>query len=186
MIVKTRKGEHHYYRLAPGTFARSAAFSTDRFPAGIDVKTGRAMVVLPPSTGKEILSQEVDHASQLSEVNQDFVDAIAHHNGRPQPPRPVPSMPTPSSPEFTLVDDAFPLASHNLEVLTSQLDPDAGYDSWVEVGMILFHETGGSEEGLRIFDAWSAGGASIPASQKSGASGGHLVAMRASPKPSAR
>ncbi len=33
----TRKGSHHFYRRAPGTFARSASFSTEKFPARIDV-----------------------------------------------------------------------------------------------------------------------------------------------------
>ncbi len=159
----TRKGSHHFYRLAPGTFARSASFSTEKYPARIDVKTGRAMVVLPPSTGKKIDFQDVDHADQLSEVDQDFIDAIALNNNR-QPPRPAPALPepAPSPPELTVVDEDSPLASHNLGVLINALDPDEGYDLWVDVGMILYHETGGSDEGLWIFDAWSARGAKYP------------------------
>lgn len=164
LIVGTHKGVHHHFRLAPGTYARSAAFSTEKFPAGIDVKTGRAIAALPPSTGKEILSREVDHASQLSEVGQDFIDAVFLHNGKQPPrPRPVQPDPAPSSPGNAGSDDESPLTGHHdLEVLIEPLDPDEGYEPWVDVGMILYHETGGSDEGLKIFDSWSARGAKYP------------------------
>jgi hypothetical protein len=163
LIVKTRKGAHHHFGMAPDTFARSASFSTERFPARIDVKTGRAMVVLPPSTGKKIDFQDVDHADQLSEVDQDFIDAVALNNDRlPPRPRPVQPEPAPSSPEPTVVDEDSPLSSQKLGVLIKRLDPDASYDDWVDVGMILYHETGGSDEGLRTFDAFSARGAKYP------------------------
>ena len=163
LIVKTRKGAHHHFGLAAGTFARSASFSTEKFPARIDVKTGRGMVVLPPSTGKKIDFQDVDHADQLSEVDQDFIDAIARNNDRQPPrPRPVQPEPAPSSPDLTVVDEDSPLSIHNLGVLIKPFDPDESYDDWVDVGMILNHETGGSDEGLRIFDAYSARGAKYP------------------------
>jgi len=62
LVVKTSKGEHHYFRRAPGTYAKSDSHCTARHPERIDVKTGRSMVVLPPSTGKTILSMEGCHA----------------------------------------------------------------------------------------------------------------------------
>lgn len=43
------------------------------------------------------------------------------------------------------------------EVL-SELDPDAGYSNWVEVGMALHHEFYGGYEGLELWDEWSATG----------------------------
>jgi len=167
LIAGTHKGVHHHFRLAPGTYARLAAFSTEKFPARIDVKTGRSIVALPPSTGKEILSREVDHASQLSEVGQDFIDAVFLHNGKQPPrPRPVQPDPAPSSPGNAGSDDESPLTGHHdLEVLIEPLDPDEGYEPWVDVGMILYHETGGSDEGLKIFDSWSARGAKYPGFQ---------------------
>lgn len=92
----TRKGSDPSTHGSPGTFARLRYRLTEKFPARIDVKTGRAMVVLPPSTGKKIDFQEVDHADQLSEVDQDFIDAIALNNNR-QPPRPAPAKPETSA-----------------------------------------------------------------------------------------
>lgn len=35
------------------------------------------------------------------------------------------------------------------------LNPDAGHDLWVTVGMALFHQFSGSEEGFEFFRAWS-------------------------------
>lgn len=163
LVMKTTKGQHHYFRRAPGTYAKSDSHSTEKYPERIDVKTGRSMVVLPPSTGKEIEYQEVDHADQLSEVGQDFIDAVFHHNGR-QPPRPAPVKPdpAPSSSDLVVVEEVSPLAAHNLGVLIRALDPDVGYESWIAVGMSLYHETGGSDEGLKLFDAWSSKGAKYP------------------------
>jgi hypothetical protein len=42
------------------------------------------------------------------------------------------------------------------------LDPDCGYDDWLEAGMAVHCETGGSDEGLNLWDAWSSGGAKYP------------------------
>jgi len=58
LTIKTRKGEHHYFRRAEGVLAKSDSHSSDKHPERIDVKTGRAMVVLPPSGGKEVLIDE--------------------------------------------------------------------------------------------------------------------------------
>lgn len=56
LVVKTSKGVHHYFRCAAGTFATSDSHSTAVHPDRIDVKTGRSMVVLPPSPGKTIVA----------------------------------------------------------------------------------------------------------------------------------
>lgn len=37
-------------------------------------------------------------------------------------------------------------------------DPDAGYDSWLAVGMALHHESGGAPAGLELWNTWSAQG----------------------------
>ena len=54
LTVNTSKGQHHYFRRAADTYAKSDAHSTEKHPQRIDVKTGRALVILPPSTGKEV------------------------------------------------------------------------------------------------------------------------------------
>lgn len=163
LTVKTKKGEHHHHGLAPGTFARISTFSTDKFPERIDVKTGRSYVILPPSTDKTLLINEAHSASELSVVDQDFVDAIFQHNNR-QPPRPSPVEPEPVSPPDIVDEYYLALPSSNLPVLIRSIDPDENYDLWVEIGMILYNETGGSEEGLRIYDNWSARGPKYPGS----------------------
>ena len=54
LTVNTSKGQHHYFRRASDTYAKSDSHNTEKHPERIDVKTGRALVVLPPSTGKEV------------------------------------------------------------------------------------------------------------------------------------
>jgi hypothetical protein len=108
------------------------------------------MVVLPPSTGKEVSYQEVDHANQLSELGQDLIDAIAHHNGR-QPPRPAPVQP-----EAQVHGGEASLTDLKLALLLSYLDPGMGYEDWMRVMMATFHATGGNAEGLQVFADWSA------------------------------
>lgn len=42
--------------------------------------------------------------------------------------------------------------------LLDQLDPDLPYGDWLRVLMAIFYETGGSEEGFELADAWSSRG----------------------------
>jgi hypothetical protein len=58
LSVKTRHGEHHYFRLAKGILAKSDSHSSEKHPDRIDVKTGRALIVLPPSGGKEVIDND--------------------------------------------------------------------------------------------------------------------------------
>lgn len=58
LIVSTTKGEYHYFSLSSATFAKSDSHSTEKHPERIDVKTGRALVILPPSTGKEVMDND--------------------------------------------------------------------------------------------------------------------------------
>jgi hypothetical protein len=83
--VKTKRGLHHYYRLATGAVAKSDAHSSDKYPDRIDVKTGSGLVIMPPSTGKEINVCEISHVNELTKIGQDFIDAVCRHNGRGVP-----------------------------------------------------------------------------------------------------
>ncbi len=146
LVVKTSKGTHRYYRLAPGTYAKSDAHSTAIYPHRIDVKTGRALVVLPPSGWRTVIIKLVVHVEQLPQVGQDFIDAVALHNGRPAP-RPY----EPPVQETTERQ----ASREDLRRLLRDIDPGCGYEDWLHVLMALFHETGGSEEGLELADEWS-------------------------------
>jgi hypothetical protein len=154
MVVKTRKGEHHYFRRARGTFAKSDSHSTIAHPERIDIKTGRAMVVLPPSTGKTLATGTpeggVVKTSGLAEVSQDFIDAVFQHNGRMPP---CCSVLVPQSAAVP-ADANYPL----LRAILRCLDPSCGYEDWLHTGMALHHETAGSDDGLALFDSWSSAG----------------------------
>ena len=156
LIVKTAKGEHHYLRRGSESFARSDAHSTEAFPDRIDVKTGRALIILPPSTGKSVLEAAAHSVSELTEARQEFIDALFQHNGRPAPRH--------RAIELGEGDPAVlsALNVRELEALLGHLDPDMGYDDWAHVGMAVWHETDGSDDGPTLLDRWSLRGAKYP------------------------
>ena len=45
-----------------------------------------------------------------------------------------------------------------LKEMVHGLDPDDHHDEWIKVGMAIHHETDGSDEGLALWDEWSADG----------------------------
>jgi hypothetical protein len=45
-----------------------------------------------------------------------------------------------------------------LNALLDHIDPDIGYEDWLHVLMAIFYETGGSEAGFALADAWSSKG----------------------------
>ena len=154
-VVPTRRGEHRYYRLAAGTFARTSAHSTEQFPERIDVKAARSLVVLPPSPNKTIARCAINTVNDLVEVGQDFVDAVFRHNGS-EPPREH------RSPQPVGEGDRRPVATATvaeLGAMLDQIDPDCGYDQWCRILMAVHHETDGSEAGLHLVDRWSRRGA---------------------------
>jgi hypothetical protein len=149
LIIKTKKGVHHHFKRAAGTVAKSNSYCTKQYPERIDVKTGRAMVILPPSTGKSIAVNETNNASELTEVGQDFIEAINRHNGRKTQP---------SSSQSSLVVRN-PANSENgylgLQALLAHIDSDCGYDDWLRVLMGIFHYTNGNVDGFEIANNWS-------------------------------
>lgn len=151
LVVMTRRGEHHFYRRDKGTRARTDSHSTEAHPERIDVKTGRSIVVLPPSKDKAILRITADSASDLVPVTQAFVDAVFVHNGREAPsatalPMPEPITQTPSFNQLSLAE---------LSAMVSVLDPDMGYEDWLHVLLGIYHETQGSPDGFNLAVTWS-------------------------------
>ncbi len=156
MVVTTSKGEHHYFRRGKGTYARSDSHSTKNFPERLDVKTGRALVVLPPSTGKDLKINEAGCANELHEVSQEFIDAVSKHNGRP--PRQFELADPPSATELRPLWESSSQTLSWLNALLNHIDPSIGRDDWLRVLMAVFHETHGSQEGLELADRWSSKG----------------------------
>ena len=150
LVIKTTKGEHHYFRRATGTCAKSDAHSTEMHPSRIDVKTGRALVVLPPSFGKSVVFGREGGLGDLTEATQELIDSVFDHNGRPKPRqevvRPV------IRPETT--DPGL----RKVRALLKHIDPDVGYQDWFNCGAAIFYESSGSDEGLDVFDEWSSKG----------------------------
>jgi putative DNA primase/helicase len=154
LIVRTKNGVHVYLRRAAGTYAKQQGYSSEKHPERIDVKTargadaGRSVVVLPPSPGKVVETNEADTLADLVEVDQAFIDAIFKHNGQ-QPPRP----PEPRAVETVRRQ----VGTTEAAEILSHIPPDGGYSDWIEVGMGLHDRYDGSDEGLHLFDQWSAG-----------------------------
>lgn len=146
LIVKTRRGYHHHYRLSEGTFAKADSHHTVEFPDRIDVRADRNSVLLTPSEGKFVQVLEVGHRDELSQVDQDFVDAVFYHNGRSAPRK---------APEVR-AERVAPLPNvATVSELLDHIDPDCGYQDWLNVLLAVFHETAGSEAGLDLADDWS-------------------------------
>ncbi len=156
LVVKTRKGTHHYYRRQAGSRARSDSQSTEKYPERIDVKTGRSLAMLPCSTDKVIALCGVQHASELSIASQEFMDAVCIHNGRtpPQPPVNLPDEEVSACTDIKASNVEF----SQLERLVMSLDPDMGYEDWTHVLMAIHYETDGSDVGLALADRWSSKG----------------------------
>jgi len=111
-------------------------------------------VVLPPSTGKSIVTCTAKSKSDLTAVTQDFIDAVYIHNGRTAPSQQSISAPR----NFECSDNLDPNHLGKLEKLLACLDPDSGYEDWLKVGMALYYESGGNDAGLDLYDSWSSKG----------------------------
>ena len=62
MIVQTTRGEHHYFRKDPSVKGKTTYKIVGELHDRIDIKTGRTMVILPPSTGKFLVKLGGIHA----------------------------------------------------------------------------------------------------------------------------
>lgn len=152
LMVRTRRGEHHYYRRAANTYAKPEGYGTDEHPEKIDIRTDRSLIVLPPSTGKSIAFGEATFAEELTEIGQDVIDAVYQHNGtRLSPPAEA----------YAAKEERGPVLSSQLRILLAlldHLDADLGFDDWTRVLIVIFNMTYGSEDGLDIADSWSSQG----------------------------
>lgn len=156
LVVRTRKGQHHYFKIAQGAYAKTDSHSTELHPHRIDVKARRSMVILPPSTGKEELLHEAENVDDLVEVGQGFIDAVFRHNGR-EPPRRIEVVPLSVMPKEVSTQTV-----HDIKAMLASIDPDCGREDWIHIGMAIKFETNGSDEGFAIWDAWSGEGRKYP------------------------
>lgn len=94
---------------------------------------------------------QINHERGQSVADQAFIDAVFAHNGR-QPPREY------SARIATAGGSPPPVSLSLLSAVLGHLSADCAYDDWIRIGAAIFHETGGGEEGLDVFDRWSATG----------------------------
>jgi len=55
LIVKTARGEHHVFKKDATLRCKTTSIVVGGYQDRIDIKTGRTLVVLPPSTNKSII-----------------------------------------------------------------------------------------------------------------------------------
>lgn len=152
LIVKTKKGVHHYFRLSENVSVTTDSHSTDKHPNRIDVKASRSLVILPPSKDKSISLNEANGYLDLTLVDQAFIDAVFRHNGRISPSQQSQTQPVLVSSVAT--QDTL----NKLRTLLNLIEPDCGYTDWLNTLMAVFHETAGSEIGFEIVNNWSSQG----------------------------
>jgi putative DNA primase/helicase len=155
LIIKTRKGEHHFFKRAANTYAMTQSYSTDKKPEKIDVKTGRSeldgrsIVVLAPSTNKSIKLITANNIDELIEVDQAFIDAVFKYNDE-EPPR----LPEPKA----RIEQSDRAGKHEVAEILSYIDAGLDYSDWLTVLMGVHEHFNGADIGLHIVDAWSATG----------------------------
>lgn len=156
LIVKTRKGQHHFFKREPGTYAKQCGFSTDKHPTAIDVKTGRSategrsIVVLPPSTSKTIVINEAATVDDLTSVGQQFIDAVFKHNGMEAPRPPAPA---------DLTKSKSRAGKHEVREILEYIDPESpngeGYEGWIKCIIGVKNRCNGDPIGIDLLDDWS-------------------------------
>jgi len=166
IVVKTQKGEHHYFELETGVVAKPRGYSTSNTPEKIDVRTGKSVVVGYPShrdnkTIYELKKGTINDFSSLNKVGQDFVDHIELRNGETLKLTPV----TQQNKEFGKVyfDDR---EKWYLEKLLFHIDPDESYDTWLKCLFASSNHYAYSDSLLNTLDIWSQKGQSYKSNKE--------------------
>ncbi|MBK6360916.1 MAG: bifunctional DNA primase/polymerase [Comamonadaceae bacterium] len=157
LIVQTTRGEHHYFRKDPSVKGKTAYKIVGAPEDRIDIKTGRTMVILPPSTGKFIVKLAAENAGEICQAPQTFIEFFARGFGisdRFTGPEVTASTARRPDAEGLLK----PPSDQTLRLLQSALnllDPDMPYPDWFRAAAAIFNNTGGAESGFTLFDDWS-------------------------------
>lgn len=95
LVTRNARGVDHYYR-APAGIVISKDLAGPVQPGDIAVTGGRNTVIkLPPSAGKELVTCEISHISELNEASAAFINALYKHNGRKGVEEPIQSTDVP-------------------------------------------------------------------------------------------
>jgi P4 family phage/plasmid primase-like protien len=157
LIVSTRNGEHHYFRNAAEVNAISRGFDGKKFPNKIDIKTGKSIVILPPSSRGGEVAYSIKHSvikniDDLSYVEQGFVDAIYEHNQELPP--------TAKNTSSTNLDkwSGDKLEVQKAKAILEFVDPNLPYEDWMRVIFGVVSEFGQTQESINLIDDWSSNG----------------------------
>ena len=152
LVVKTKRGEHHYFRLPNGINGSSRGYGKDK-PKNIDIKTGRSIIMLP-FDNQYIIDKslpEIDHMSELSEISLPFLEAVYRHNGDSYPLKTKPSAQLQSNQRW----DGSDCEIENIRELLNNIPPDLDYSDWTKIlaGVSDFFD--GSDLAVELCDEWS-------------------------------
>jgi P4 family phage/plasmid primase-like protien len=159
LVVLTRNGEHHYFRISDDINAIARGFDGKNHPSKIDIKTRKSFLMLPPSLrdGEVAYSVKhctINHIDDLGFVEQRFVDAIYHHN-QELPPT-MANTTTQNAEKW----DGDELEVHKVKAILNFIDPDIPYEDWMKVMFGIVSKFGKTQEAITILDDWSSKGSS--------------------------
>jgi AAA domain-containing protein/bifunctional DNA primase/polymerase-like protein/primase-like protein len=136
----TRRGSHFLFRAPPDVRIRCSA---GKLADGVDVRGEAGYIIWWPATGLAASGPNID---ELPAVPTRLLELLSTDALRT-----TSQLPSQGSHGSTATLDGL----RRLEVALTKRDADCGYEEWVRIGMALHHESGGSEEGFRIWDEWS-------------------------------
>jgi P4 family phage/plasmid primase-like protien len=159
LVILTRNGEHHYFRISDDINATARGFDGSKHPNKIDIKTGKSMVILPPSQRDGEIAYSIKYfaintVDDLGYVEQRFVDAVFRHN---QDPLPTVTNTTTKNVEKWNGEE---LEVHKAKVILSYIDPDLPYEDWMKVMFGIVSKFGKTMEAVTLIDEWSSAGSS--------------------------
>lgn len=148
LTVQTASGGWHAYFRLPAEVGKLRTY-LDAYP-GIDFLTGNqnvvcaGSVVVNGSTGQYRIVDE----RKIADAPEDLLDRLQD--------RALREGWTPPEEKMSLEE---------MRRLLERINPDHGYEQWVQTGMALHYETDGGLEGLDLFDEWSQRGAKYRAGE---------------------
>ena len=166
LTTKTKRGWHFFYRAPAGVRLRCWAMRRGhKGDDGIDIKTAGGYVLLPPSGGRYAWA----NAAPIAELPAWIPEWVLGQSGAPRvkaahidaarpawlPPLPAGRRIAEGAATGAGLDELPPLRDVEaaLRVIPNL---DRGWDDWNRILMAVWVATGGSEEGLRLVQAWSA------------------------------
>jgi hypothetical protein len=136
----TRRGFHFIFSMPRDLQIRC---SQNKLAPGVDVRGEGGYFIWWPGAGLSASGPEVDDLPPAPTRLLELLSKAA--------PRSVPQPPPSRSGATTARSEALQRLA---EALTRR-DANCEYDEWIRIGMALHHESGGSQDGFRIWDEWS-------------------------------